>query len=273
MDWSRTKTIFIIVFSILNIFLYSLYLNRQMGVGNMQVLGKTSAEETMQLENIKYEPIPFTKKEVSYLSANIATFSEEELDELKKSNDQSPLLITKSHLVSHMKKSVSIRNDKNDYDFDEFLEKHVLQGADYVLWEVNEEEQQAVFFQRVKNETIFYSPNAILTAHFNSDGEVTHYDQRLLDDFVSFNHKKELLSQDDAVATLVTRGYLKPDSTVTQVKSGYSTLAQLAENQVFAPTWNIQVKLKDGTLENYFVNAIEGKVVEFQSDLLEEQTE
>lgn len=273
LDWSRTKTIFIIVFSILNIFLYSLYVNRQMGVGNMQVLGKTSVEETMQLENIKYEPIPFTKKEVSYLSANIATFSDDELNQLKKSNDQSPLLITKSHLVSHMKSSVMVKSGKNNYNFEEFLDKHVLQGADYMLWEIKEEEQQAVFFQRVKNETIFYSPNALLTIHWNSDGEVTHYEQRLLDDFVSFNHKKDLLSQDDAVATLVTRGYLKPDSTVTHVKSGYSTLAQLAENQVFAPTWNIQVKLKDGTVENYFVNAIEGKVVEFQSELLEEQTE
>ena len=95
----------------------------------------------------------------------------------------------------------------------------------------------------------------------------------MLDEFLSFNHKKDLLSQDDAVSSLVTRGYLKPDSTVMQVKSGYSTLVQLTETQVFAPTWNVQVKLKDGTIEHYFINAIEGKVIEFQTDMLEEPTE
>ncbi len=241
-----------------------------MGVGNMQVLGKSSVEETLQLENITYNPIPFIKKEVSYLSAHIATFSEDKLKEL---NDQSFVLIEKSRLLSYLKKSVSIKDEKNDYDFSGFLEKYVLEGDSYVLWDIDEEDQRAVFFQRVKNETIFYSPNAMLVVHWDDDEEITHYEQRMLDDFVSFNHKKDLLSPDDAVGSLVTRGYLKPDSTVIQVKSGYSTLVQLTETQVFAPTWNIQVKLKDGTIENYFINAIEGKVIEFQPDLLEEQTE
>ncbi|WP_301108846.1 two-component system regulatory protein YycI [Sporosarcina sp.] len=270
MDWNRTKTIFIIVFSILNIFLYSMYVNRQVGVDNMQVIGKTSVEELLQLENITYNPIPFTKKEVSYLSAHIATFSDEELKSL---TNQSFVLVEKSRLLSHLKKAVKVKNEKGDYDFEEFLTKYVLEGSNYVLWDLDEDEQQAVFFQRVKNETIFYSPNAMLVVHWDDDEEITHYEQRLLHDFVSFNHKKDLLSQDDAVGSLVTRGYLKPDSTVIQVKSGYSTLVQLTETQVFAPTWNIQVKLKDGAIENYFINAIEGKVIEFQPDLLEEQTE
>ncbi|PIC99343.1 MULTISPECIES: two-component system regulatory protein YycI [unclassified Sporosarcina] len=270
MDWNRTKTIFIIVFSILNVFLYWLYLDRQMGVGNMQILGKTSVEETLALENITYDPIPFNKKDVSYLSAHLATFPTEKLEEL---SDQSVVLIEKSRLLSHMKKDVKVIEEKGDYDFDEFLKKYVLNGQDYVLWEVDEEERSAVFFQRVKNETIFYSPNAMLIIHWDKEGEVTHYEQRMLDEFLSFNHKKDLLSQDDAVSSLVTRGYLKPDSTVMQVKSGYSTLVQLTETQVFAPTWNVQVKLKDGTIEHYFINAIEGKVIEFQTDMLEEPTE
>ncbi|ARK24873.1 hypothetical protein SporoP37_09475 [Sporosarcina sp. P37] len=270
MDWNRTKTIFIIVFSILNVFLYWLYLDRQMGVGDMQVLGKTSVEETLRLENITYDPIPFSKKEVSYLSAHIATFSEEKLDKL---SNQSFSWDEKSRLLSRMKKKVSIKNDEGELEFDEFLSKYVLKGEEYVLWEADEEDQRAVFFQRVKNETIFYSPNAMLIVHWDDDGKVTHYEQRMLEEFLSFNHKKDLLSQDDAVTSLVTRGYLQPDSTVMQVKSGYSTLVQLTETQVFAPTWNVQVKLKDGTIEHYFINAIEGKVIEFQPEMLEEQIE
>ncbi|PID22411.1 hypothetical protein CSV61_06060 [Sporosarcina sp. P3] len=270
MDWNRTKTIFIVVFSILNVFLYWLYLDRQMGVGNMQILGKTSVEETLALENITYEPISFTKKDVSYLSAHIATFSYDKLEEL---SNQTFEMVEKSLLLSRMKKPVKIRDDQDEYEFDEFLKKYVLNGEDYVLWDVDEEEQSAVFFQRVKNETIFHSPNAMLTLHWNEDGEVTHYEQSMLDEFLSFNHKKDLLSQNDAVSSLVTRGYLQPGSTVMQVKSGYSTLVQLTETQVFAPTWNVQVKLKDGTIEHYFINAIEGKVIEFQSEIVEDSTE
>ncbi|ARK21738.1 two-component system regulatory protein YycI [Sporosarcina ureae] len=270
MDWNRTKTIFIIVFSILNVFLYWLYLDRQLDVGNMQVLSKTSVEDTLRLENITYEPIPFTKKEVSYLSAHVVTFSN---DDLKKLTNQSFVLVEESRLLSHMKKSVKVIDDKGEYGFEEFLAKYVLKGEDYVLWDIDKEDQNAVFFQQVKNETIFYSPNAMLIMHWDKDGKVTHYEQRMLDEFSSFNQKKDLLSQDDAVSSLVTRSLLKPNSTVMQVKSGYSTLVQLTETQVFAPTWNVQVKLKDGTIEQHFVNAIEGKVIEFQSDMLEEQIE
>lgn len=270
MDWNKTKTIFIIVFSILNIFLYSLFLNRQMGMENVQVIGKTSIEETLKMDNITYNPIPLAKKEVSYLSANIAYFSEERLKGLK---DQSFVIIEKSRLLSQMKTSVSVKNSKDDYAFDDFLDQYVLEGNEYELWEVDEEEQKAVFFQRVKDETIFYSTNAMLVIYWNADEIITHYEQRMLEEFVSFNHKKDLLSQDDAVASLATRGYLKPDSTVTHVRSGYSTLVQLTETQVFAPTWNVQVKLKNGDIENYFINAIEGKIIEFEKEPLEESIE
>lgn len=272
MDWSRTKTIFIIVFSILNIFLYSLYLNRQMDVSDMQVLGRTSIEDTLRLEDIRYQPIPFIKKEVSYLSARSGVFTEEDLQQLKKS-EQSYFVIDKTRLQSTMKKNISVKGSKNQFDFDSFLSNYVIEGSSYELWEVDEEEQRAVFFQRVKNETIFYNYNAALIVHWNDKGNVTQYEQRMLDEFVSFNHKKELLSPDDAVSSLVSRNYLASGSTVLHVKSGYSVLVQLTETQVFAPTWNVRVKLKDGTIENYFMNAIEGKVVEFQKDGLDEQTE
>ena len=50
------------------------------------------------------------------------------------------------------------------------------------------------------------------------------------------------------------------------MKLGYSTLAQLTKTQVFAPTWYIHVELSSGELEDYFINAIDGKIIEFQSE-------
>ncbi|MBB4827135.1 regulatory protein YycI of two-component signal transduction system YycFG [Sporosarcina luteola] len=41
MDWSRTKTIFIVVFSILNVFLIALYTNQYQAGDNLQVAGIT----------------------------------------------------------------------------------------------------------------------------------------------------------------------------------------------------------------------------------------
>lgn len=266
MDWNKTKTIFIVVFSILNVFLYSLYLKQHTEALNVQVVGKTSIEEIMKQENITYNLSQETKNDFYYVSANIKMFTMEELESLK---SQSIVITDNTRVTSEMSIPISIRNSKGDYHFTEFLTKYVLNGMDYELWEVNNEEKKAIFFQKVDGEPIFYSPNAMLTVYWNDDYEVTRYEQRMLKEFISYNRKKDLLTQDEAVGSLATRGYLKQDSKVLSVTAGYSSLMQLTETQVFAPTWNIRVELKDGKIENHFINAIEGKVIEFQVDKTE----
>ncbi|MCM3638772.1 two-component system regulatory protein YycI [Sporosarcina luteola] len=268
MDWNKTKTIFIVVFSILNIFLYFLYLNQRTEAQNIQVAGKTSIEDLMKQENITYNVPQVVKNDFSYISANMKSFSQEELEPLE---DQSIVIFDNTQIESIMDTPVSIRNAKEDYDFKDFITKYVWNGAEYERWEVDKEARKAIFFQRVNGEPIFYSPNATLTIYWDENYEVTHYNQRMLEEFSSDNHKKEVLTQDEAVRSLVTRGYLKQDSKVLNVTPGYSSLVQLTGKQVFAPTWNIRVELKDGTIEDHFINAIEGKVIDFKLDKLKEE--
>ncbi|MCG7345810.1 two-component system regulatory protein YycI [Sporosarcina sp. ACRSL] len=268
MDWSKTKTIFIVVFSILNIFLYSLYLNQHTEAQNVQVARKASIEDLMKQENITYNLPQVVKNDFSYISADMKSFSQDELDLLE---DQSILIEDDTRIESEMEVPVSIRNAKGDPHFTDFLAKYVWGGAEYELWEVDEEDRKAIFFQKVDGEPIFYSPNATLIIYWDDNFEVTHYEQRMLEKFSSDNLKKEVLTQDEAVGSLATRGFLKQDSKVLKVTPGYSSLVQLTETQVFAPTWNIRVELKDGTIENHFINAIEGKVIEFQFEKVEEE--
>lgn len=268
MDWSKTKTIFIFVFSILNIFLYFLYLEQHTEAQNVQVAGKTSIEDLMRQENITYNVPEVVKNDFSYISADVKTFSEDELEGLE---GQSITIVDQTHIESDMIDQALIRNSKEEPYFTEFLTKYVWSGSEYELWDIDEEDQKAIFFQKVNGEPIFYSPNATLTIHWNEDYEVTYYEQRMLEKFSSDNRKKEVLTQDEAVASLATRGYLKQDSKVLKVTPGYSSLVQLTGKQVFAPTWNIRVELKDGTIEDHFINAIEGKVIDFQLDKAEEE--
>lgn len=261
MDWNKTKTIFIIVFSILNIFLYYLYLDRVMETESVQVLGKTSIEESLRLDNITFTDLPLVTKDSSYVSAKIVTFTSEQI---KKLENQTAEVVNNTYLQSKMETPISVRSGKGDYDFTEFLMKYVLNGLDYVLWEVNEEERHALFFQKVDNHPIYFSPDAMLVIHWDEEGRVTNYDQRMFGEFVSFNNKKDLLSPIEALGSLSSRGHLNQDSKVKSMKLGYSTLVQLTETQVFAPTWHVHVELKDGTIEDHFIHAVEGKIIEFQ---------
>ena len=54
----------------------------------------------------------------------------------------------------------------------------------------------------------------MLTVHWNEDGEVTNYEQRMFGEFESFNRKKDLLSPIEAIDTFVFTRIFKPDSKV-----------------------------------------------------------
>ncbi len=234
---------------------------------NVQVLGKTSIEESLGLDNITFADLPLVTKDSSYVSAKIVTFT---TDQTKKLENQTVEVVNGSHLQSKMDTPISVRSDKGDYVFNEFLLKYVLNGTEYVLWEVNEKEQHASFFQKADNYPIYFSPDATLVIHWDEEGRVTNYEQRMFGEFVNFNHKKDLLSPIEALGSLSSRGHLNQDSNVESMKLGYSTLVQLTETQVFAPTWYVRVELKDGTIEDYFIHAVEGKIIEFQEPVDEE---
>lgn len=268
MDWNKTKTIFIVVFSILNIFLYNLYFNQHTDAQSVQTIGKASIEELMKQENITYNLPQTIKDDFSYISAKIKTFSKEELESLV---SQTIFIVDNTKIESTMNKPVSIQNNKGEYYFLDFLTKYVWNGSEYEHWETDKKNRSAMFFQQVHGEPIFYSANAMLIIHWDENHEVTKYEQRMLEDFTSFNKKKDLMTQDEAVGSLITRGYVKQDSKILSVSPGYSTRAQpTAESQVFAPTWNIRVELKDGSIEEHFINAIEGKVIDFKLEKMKE---
>lgn len=274
MDWNKTKSIFIIVFSILNLFLYSLYINRYTEAQNVQVMWETTIEESLELDNIKIVHMPVYGEESSYIYAEIAIFEENQLSKL---DNQVFNILDETRLYARFKEPVPFEHGKGNiaYDFKEFLSKNVLDGDEFVLWTVDKDERQATFFQKVDDNPIFFNQNGMLVVYWNEEDEITHYDQRMFSDFDSYNKKKDLLSPKQAINTLYSKGYLKPDSTVKAVSLGYSTstLIEPTKTQVFAPTWRIHVQLKDGELEDHFINAIEGKIIEFQSELDETEDE
>lgn len=263
MDWNKTKTIFIIVFAILNVFLYSLYLSQYTEAQNVRTLGEMSIDDALQQDNITYDELPDYPKEMSYVSADTATFAKAELDKYKK---QDFVVSEETILYSTLNESFNIKNSKDEYQFKAFLEEYVPYGKEYLLWEIIEENQFAVFFQKVEDYPVYFNYNAMLIVYWDEKGNITNYEQQRFGEFEHFNKKKDILSPRDVINTLYSRDYLKRDSKVTSISLGYSTLITLTKTQVFAPTWRVRVELKDGEFENHFVNAIEGKIVSFQNE-------
>lgn len=261
MDWSKSKSIFIFVFLILDIFLYSLYLNRLTEAQKVEVLGEKTIEARLNDDNITFNTLPIVET-APYLSGSVKRFEE---DDINLFNDQSVSVENDSKLVVTLQEPIAIKNINNPTSYAEFIQAYVFDGTSYTLWDIDENNRTATFFQRVNDRTIYYNINGMVKVYLNSDNEIYMYEQTLLEDFEVYE-EENLLTPIQIIQILYSRGLLKPDSQITQVKLGYSTLVQLTQTQVFVPTWEIKVTTADDEEEEYFANAIEGQVIDVKLD-------
>lgn len=267
MDWNKTKSIFIGVFLILNIFLYSQYLGSKNEEKKLEVIGETTKiEAQLKEENISYIALPTNIESASYLSGKVRYFKKSDVPELG-----SPNVIIENDTKIYATYSTPIKLQMNNESerFSSFMQNYVYNGASYTLWRVDEEQRTAVFFQRVNNRTLFYNIGAVVKLYWNTSGEVYGYEQTMLEKTEELEQKETILSPIQVIQILYSKNLLKPDSRISSMKLGYSTLVQLTQTQVFAPTWEVHVKTKENGDEQYFVNAVEGKVIDIEQGFVE----
>ncbi|WP_078543278.1 two-component system regulatory protein YycI [Litchfieldia alkalitelluris] len=257
MDWSKTKTIFIVTFLILNIFL-GYQLMEKKDRSELDVIAEASIEEHLEAEQITYVELPKEQpKEGTYISGKTKFFTLEDIKDLK---NQEINIDTKALLQAKLNEPYKITESNFEPKLEQFLKDHVLNGESYELWKVDEEVGNIILFQKYEGK-IFYNDakniSGLLVLKINKDKEITSYQQTMLYSFEEYD-KKEILPAIKAIENLYKNDHLKSGSKVTKIELGYYPLVQLSESQVLAPTWHIVV---DSQVD-YYVNAFEGQILE-----------
>jgi len=269
MDWNRTKSIFIIVFLILDIFLYSLYFKRYNEAQSVEIPGERTIETRLKDDKITYGALP-SNESATYITGKVHKFTGSDFPD---KNQQANIDGTLAHVV--FINPVKLRNINDNTSFTEFLHTNVKAGDSYALWKVDREERVAIFFQKKNNQMFYYNESASLKIRWNMDNEVIMYEQTMIDNIEEIEQQETVIPPLQIIQTLYAKGLLKAESRVTHIKLGYSTFSNLTQTQrqVLIPTWEVQVKLADGESEEYFVDAMEGKIIDIQEDKQEGEEE
>lgn len=262
MDWNKTKSIFIFVFLVLNIFLYTQYVKSYKENQNVEVLGEKNIEAKLKDDNITYAALPNNIDKAAFISGKAKIFN---IAEQLQSTNETVNVENGDTLVVNYETPIKLRNIETT-GFQEYVQQHVKDGASYTLWQINREERTAIYFQRLDDRTFYYSLKGLVKVYYTEQGEVYKYEQTMLEQLEELEQKKNLLPPIQIIQVLYARNLVKPDSHIMSLKLGYSTLFQFTQTQVFAPTWQVLVKTPDGLIEEFFVNAVEGKVVDMQLD-------
>lgn len=270
MDWNKTKSIFIGVFLVLNIFLYSQYLNTYNEAQKLELLGKSNdIEARLREENITHIALTESSETAPYITAKVKKYS---LDELPANSNQQYTLMSDHELIVTFKAPIKLISTKQKATLNDFLQQYVYEGQSFELWEIDEEARTATFFQRFNDRVLYYNENGEVKIYWNENGEVFMYEQSMLENIEENEQKKDIMPPLQVLQTLYAKNLLKPDSHITAVKLGYSTLIRDTQTQILTPTWKVRVQTADGE-EEYFVNAIEAKVIDITQDIQEVEEE
>jgi regulatory protein YycI of two-component signal transduction system YycFG len=255
------------VFFILNLFLYTQYLDTYNKGKKIVVLGETTKiEARLKEDNITYTELPTFNENIPYYSGEIKIFTAGEVPYFTNQNTR---IEHENKLVVTMDKPVKLQESATRNKYEEFVHSFVNEGDNYTLWSVDEEKREATFFQKVNNLTLYYNIQGYVKIYWNEENRVYEYEQTMLEKHEKLEKKPKLLTSSQVLQVLYGKNLLKPDSQILKMNLGYSTIVQITQTQVFAPTWEIRIRLADKTEETYFLNAENGKIVDIQNDLLE----
>jgi regulatory protein YycI of two-component signal transduction system YycFG len=258
MDWSKIKTIFIISFLILDIYLmYQFLLIRD--ANKYEFISEASIEDKLKTDEISFVELPKGSVTDKYLSAKPKEFELEELNLLK---NQSITILDGTIVRSVLEKPVSLNPKFDSFEAQNFLSSYLLHGDQYGFWELDERTKTVTFYQKFDSKMFYENINGKVILYLNNDFQIVSYEQTYLEAIENLTEKEEVLPPIKAIETLYQKGLLKTKSKITKVEIGYSTLVQLAASQVLTPTWHFVVEDK----EHLYVNAFEGQIIQFSTD-------
>lgn len=259
MDWSKIKTIFIISFLVLDLYLtYQFLLIRD--ANKYKLISEATLEDKLKTDEISLKvELPKMTLNDQYLTAKPKEFNDEDIEKLK---GQSISVIDKTMIHSVLEKPISLNSNFDAAEAQNFVNTSILYGDQYGFWEMDEASKTITFYQQYDNKMFYENINGKVIIHLNNDLQIVSYEQTYLAEIDNLTEQEEILSPIKGIETLYLKGLLKPKSTITNVELGYSTLVQLAASQVLTPTWHIVVEDKD----HLYVNAFEGQIIQFNMD-------
>lgn len=257
MDWSKIKTIFILTFLILDVFLFYQFMKIR-DANKYEFITQAPIEEQLKADDIQYVELPKTPINGDYISANPKIFKPEDLAELK--SQTASIINNGTTIKSVLKKPVQLESNFEVSDISKFLKDNVLYGDQYQFFAKNK--STITLYEQYENDTFFKNLSGMLTLNINKDDQIYSYEETYLEGIEKLSTKEEILSPLNAIETLHQNGLIKPKSKITSVELGYSTLVQLTASQVLAPTWRIIVNND----QDLFVNAFEGQIIDFNND-------
>lgn len=260
MDWSKIKTIFILTFLVLDIYLMYEFFKLK-DSSQLEVIAEPSFDKRLKADEIEYGELPKNFQKDIYLSATPKNFTNDDgLDDPKLKGQQ----VTVNDglvLAATLDKPYELSDKLDTSEINSFVKNHVLYGDQYRFW--GKDGNKITYYQKFKDKVFYENISGELTIWLNPENnDIVSYQQTMLVNIEELSEKEKIIQPLKAIESLYENGSLKPKSKITNVELGYVTFVHTGTSQVLAPAWRFVINEE----ENVFVHAIEGQVMQLNNE-------
>ncbi|APR29329.1 hypothetical protein BTW26_10060 [Pediococcus acidilactici] len=262
MDFRRIEVIFIVVFAVLNAYLFGSYWQYQMESGTVtssNTSASTSILKEMRNDQITYMPLSNKKKEGYYAQSKVDTSLKGGIKHLTGQNAR----VVDNKLYSTITDPFTIDPKDPQKALDRFLKdrENVIAGTQYQYNANLSSDTQVVYTQMIDQRPV-YSKDGQLIFYVNTSNQVTGYVQGHLVAKKQLREESELISQSRAVTLLYQYNEIPNNSKIEWANLGYTRLLSTDEGAVYVPTWVIGIKNKNSAnIEVKRINAFSGVLI------------
>jgi regulatory protein YycI of two-component signal transduction system YycFG len=262
MDFRRIEVIFIVVFAILNAYLFGSYWQYQLEAGTTS--SSNSSENStilkeMRNDQITYMPLSDKKSSGYYASATVDNSLK---DDIKHLADQSARVVD-NRVESTLDEGFTIDPKQPQKTLNPFIKNryNVVFGTEYRYNANLSSSNQVIYTQMIDGHAV-YSKAAKLIFYVNASNEVTGYSQGHLVNEKQLREESELISQTRALTWLYQYNEIQNNSKIEWADLGYTNLLTTDNGVVYVPTWIIGVKSKSSTgIQIKRINAFSGVLI------------
>lgn len=259
LDWSKTKSIFIMVFLVLDIFLLYQFLEKKDNY-QFEYFSEATIEDRLQREEITYKSLPKQNVKEQFLIAQSKVFKKEDTANLI---NQKVNVLEQTKLLGTFDKPISISKNVQSSELEKFVAKYMLFGSEYRYWDHGETNGEIIFYQTWDNKMFFNNSKGKITLFLDKDNQVISYEQTYLENLEETNEEKDLVPAIKALEALYENDDIEPKSDVSKVELGYyNSLQTTSVSHLLVPVWRVVVNDEI----DLFVNAIDGAIIKLNTE-------
>ncbi|WP_047983477.1 two-component system regulatory protein YycI [Ornithinibacillus californiensis] len=266
MQWGQIKTLFILSFLLLDIYLLVLVIQKQEDLSLLESIANEQEQDFLKQEEIIIpEKLPESLPEEPLITTQQKIFSEEEIEDIKERDNQEIEVVNRNFIIALLEEAVAIPENATSEAIAQLVTSAVYLGNEYSFDHWDQDRNIIVFFQKKNERPVYYNQNGVIIAYLNANNEIVAYTQSYLGEVEASNEEKTLIKPLSAIRILYDSNLLFAKDEVTEVEIGYHTFLPLdSGRQVLVPTWKIRIN----DSHNRLVNAYEQKVIPVNDDFV-----